>query len=176
MAECTQTTNRHQLWTGVYWTNWKPHEGPEKDPISSVSMSWDVLHTSYQNKKKKIKAQTDTYQRPGNPDWRHGINVPARGRAPAMSEHQLWNKSIGNHGLTASGALKKKLVRRRLLVLLHLAAFFLTKDHFWHNGANVHSLQNQGTKLCALETFLEWKSCKTLPISSQILLIVAMKL
>lgn len=39
----------------------------------------------------------------------------------------------------------------------------------------MHSLNNQGTKLCALEAFLKGNSCKTLPISSQMLVIVAMK-
>lgn len=48
--------------------------------------------------KKKVKAQTDTHQRPGNPDWRHKINAPAGGRAPATTEQKtIGNKTIGNH-------------------------------------------------------------------------------
>lgn len=80
-------------------------------------MSWDVLHV-FHWKKKKIKAQTDTHQRPGNPDWRHKINAPAGGRAPTTTEEKtIGNKTIGNHGLTASGALKKKLTSTTHMVL-----------------------------------------------------------
>lgn len=135
---------------------------------------WTGMSSTRSTRKKNIKAQTDTHQRPDNPDWRHRKNAPAGGRAPVTSERWLWNKSIGNHGLIASGALKKKLLQRRLSIL-YIVLHLLIKDQFWHNGTNVHLLQNQGTKLWALETFLKWKSCKALPISSHILLIVAMK-